>query len=212
MTSSGSAALGGEEASGTGAAAGAATGAGATGAGVAYESEQRARQRQRQDGIKLLSNLNDCIYQKKLYVQGKNAFLMHCYSACSKRLTDMQRSSRRRSQASLHLNCVSTSLKRAPFGSAGLVCMCMWTPAPCKKKFPISWGLLHSSRKKGRENSDAVKIKQLNSPLTMSPAGAGSGKGEGPRETAGRSNLPTQARGSTRERRKPWRAGSKEKY
>lgn len=63
MTGSGSAALGGEEASGTGAAAGAATGAGATGAGVAYESEQKAGQRQRQDGIKLLSNLNDCIYQ-----------------------------------------------------------------------------------------------------------------------------------------------------
>lgn len=45
----------------------------------------------------------------------------------------------------------------------------------------------------------------------MSPAGAGSGKGEGPRETAGRSNLPTQARGRMRERRKPWRLGKKKK-
>lgn len=66
--------------------------------------------------------------------------------------------------------------------------------------------------KKGMENSDAVKVKQLNSPVTMSPAGAGSGKGEGPRETAGRSNLPTQARGRIRERRKLWRSGSKEKH
>lgn len=145
---------------------------------------------------------------------GHVAFLMHCYPACSKRLSDMQRSSRRRMQASLHLNCVSTSLKRAPFGSTGPVCMCvhMQTPAPCKKcpdKFRPA-APLHE--KNGRENSDAVKIKQLNSPITMSPAGAGSGKGEGPRETAGRSNLPTQARGRTRERRKPWRSGSKGKY
>lgn len=62
------------------------------------------------------------------------------------------------------------------------------------------------------ENSDAVKVKQLNSPVTMSPAGASSGKGEGPRDTAGRSNLPTQVRGRIRERRKSWRSGSKEKH
>ncbi len=136
---------------------------------------------------------------------------MHCHYACSKRLADMQRGSRRRKQASLHLNCVSTSSKRAPFGSTGLVCMCMQTPAPCKKPHDKS-GLAALFVKKGRENSDAVKIKQLNSPVTMSPAGTGSGKGEGPRETAGRSNLPTQARGRIRERRKPWRSGSKEKY
>lgn len=60
------------------------------------------------------------------------------------------------------------------------------------------------------KNRDAGKLKQLNSPVTMSPTGAGSGKGEGPRETAGRSNIPMQAR--VRERRKPWRSGSKEKY
>lgn len=42
-------------------------------------------------------------------------------------------------------------------------------------------------------SSDAAKKKQLHSPVTMSPAAAGSGNGEGPRETAGRSSLPTQA-------------------
>lgn len=57
-----------------------------------------------------------------------------------------------------------------------------------------------------------LRLKQLNSPVTMSPTGAGSGKGEGPRETAGRSNLSTQARGRVRERREPRRSGSKEKH
>lgn len=79
----------------------------------------------------------------------------------------------------------------------------MQTPAPCKKLDKLRLAALFM--KKGRENSDAVKIKQLNSPVTMSPAGASSGKGEGPRETAGRSNLPTQARSRIRERRKPWK-------
>lgn len=63
----------------------------------------------------------------------------------------------------------------------------MQTPAPCKKT------LNDTLHEKGWENSDAVTIKQLNSPVTMSPTGAGSGKGEGPRETAGRSKLPAQA-------------------
>lgn len=63
----------------------------------------------------------------------------------------------------------------------------------------------------GRDKRDAVKTRQLNSPVTMSPAGADSGNGEGPREKAGRSKLPTQARGRTREGRKPRRLGSKEK-
>lgn len=59
------------------------------------------------------------------------------------------------------------------------------------------------------ENIDAVKVKQLNSPVTMSPAGAGSGKGEGPRDTAGRSNLPTQARGRIREEESSGGRGAK---
>lgn len=75
----------------------------------------------------------------------------------------------------------STSSKCAPFEKVG------------------RRGWLHSS--------DAGKTKQLHSPVTMSPAAAGSGNGEGPRETAGRSNLPTQARGRTQERRKAWRWG-----
>lgn len=73
----------------------------------------------------------------------------------------------------------------------------------------LDW--LHPSLKKRKGNSDAVKVKQLNSPVTMSPAGAGSGKGEGPRETAGRSNLPTQARGRIRERRKTVEVGGAKK-
>lgn len=67
MTGAGSAALGGEGASGTGAAAGASAGAAGTagtgdvtGAGAAYDSEQKTGTR-----IALISNLNQCIYQCK---------------------------------------------------------------------------------------------------------------------------------------------------
>lgn len=45
-----------------------------------------------------------------------------------------------------------------------------------------------NKNRKAVGSSEAVKVKQLNSPVTMSPAGAGSGNGDGPRETAGRSN------------------------
>lgn len=55
--------------------------------------------------------------------------------------------------------------------------------------------------KEGRETG---MRKQLNSPVTMFPAGASSGNGEGPRETAGRSKLPTQARGRIQEGEKSW--------
>lgn len=76
--------------------------------------------------------LSDFISKGNGYV----AFLMHCYPAGSKRLTDIQRSSRRRTQASLHLNCVSTSLKQHHLEVSGLVCTCMCihmhTAAPCK--------------------------------------------------------------------------------
>lgn len=129
----------------------------------------------------------------------------------------MQRSSRRRRQESLHLNCVSTSLKSCSFWKCRTgVHVHADTSTMQKKKKGQNPNLFKAGcsplGKKDGENSDAVMIKQLNSPVTMSPAGAGSGKGEGPRETAGRSNLPTQASGRIRERRKPWRSGSKEKY
>ncbi len=44
----------------------------------------------------------------------------HTPSACSKVQAGMQRRSRRRKQAPLHRNCISTSLKRAPFRSTGV--------------------------------------------------------------------------------------------
>lgn len=55
----------------------------------------------------------------------------------------------------------------------------------------VWWEKTDKQKNKNRKavgSSEAVKVKQLNSPVTMSPAGAGSGNGDGPRETAGRSN------------------------
>lgn len=75
--------------------------------------------------------------------------------------------------------------------------MCMQTSLPCQK--PCWVALLI---KKGVENSDAVNVKQQNSPVTMSPTGVGSGNGEGPRETAGRSKLPAQAKRQETRRKK----------
>lgn len=72
------------------------------------------------------------------------------------------------------------------------VCMCMQTSVPCQQ-FNRTCRVARLIEE-GVENSDAVNIKQQNSPVTMSPARAGSGNGEGPRETAGRSNLPAQAK------------------
>lgn len=189
--------MGGEEASGTGAAAGvagAAGAAGAVGAGDANESKQEDRQRQKQGDIKLLLHLNNQIYP----------------FAWTKSLADMQRGNRRRKQASLHLNCVSTSLTCAPSASTGCG-VHVHADTSTMQKLHDKWRLAALFMRKGRE-TDAVKVKQLNSPVTMSPTGAGSGKGEGPRETAGRSNLPTQAaRGRIRERRKPWRSEEQRK-
>lgn len=68
----------------------------------------------------------------------------------------------------------------------------------------ISCGWLHTLRKKKWNSGDAVKIKQLNSPVTMSPGGGSSGKGDGPRETAGRSNYQRKREAECEEERKPW--------
>jgi len=93
----------------------------------------------------------------------------------------MHRGSRRQKQAPLHHHCVSTSLKRAPFVGK-------WTGLHVQTSVPCTNESGCTPREVRKGNSDAVKIQQLNSPVTMSPVGTSSGKGEGPRETAGRSN------------------------
>lgn len=140
MTGGGSAALGGDSSWG-GVAAAAATGAEARGAGDAYVSKQGKKGKM----ALIRSNLNPFSSKISISKMWTNTFFT-CIVILS-RLTDMQKSSRSRNQASLHPNCVSTSLNHTAFGSTELMCMCMQTPAPCKETGPSRLRLFTKRRK-----------------------------------------------------------------
>lgn len=140
------------------------------------------------------------------HFQKENALSVFIVPALTGWRTHAQR--KQKKEAGIPASCLCVHILEVCTILSGLHILTQ-TPVPYKTKQKIL-GCTPQKERKG--NNDPVKMQQLNSPVTMSPAGAGSGKGEGPRETAGRSYLPTQARSRTRERRKPWRWGSKEMH
>lgn len=126
MTGAGSAALGGEEASGASAAAAATSAAGAagaasaasaaeaggvTGAEAVYDSEKSHMTNKQRSKNTLLSNPDDCIWPYRC---------SEVHSSCT-----VTAAAHQDMHSPLHFELESTSLLRAPFGSIGLLCMCM---------------------------------------------------------------------------------------
>lgn len=110
--------------------------------------------------IKLLSNLNDYSYERKLCFHGENAMLMPCYSAI---LKGSQTCKEEAGEESRH-PCILPVYPH-PWSVHRLEvqdwCACACRHQHHAKKFRIKLRLAALFMKRGRENSDAVKIKQL---------------------------------------------------